>query len=208
MRSIIIASAAAALVAGTASIALIAPAQAMPIPQNTTPATHFTFTTGCGAAVVTNNTTHTLTAQFNQIGENASHLRTIDVRPGGHITLHSHFSTIKVITLDHTAGTRQVTQAKVGKECSTISRPVTIHGDGRIGNPLKAETRSWGEDTHYTYQWLRNGKTITGATHPTYTPRQGTDSYKKISVKITGTRPGHTPAVRTSHPILVGPATV
>ena len=75
---------------------------------------------------------------------------------------------------------------------------VKVTGTARLGSRLKAGTVSWDvTGTRTTYQWLRNGKKIKGASSRSY--RLTTkDVGKKISVRVTGTAPGHRPGSSTS----------
>jgi alpha-tubulin suppressor-like RCC1 family protein len=63
---------------------------------------------------------------------------------------------------------------------------------------LQASTAAWSPaPVTLTYQWLRSGKAIAGATSDTYQV-QAEDVGKKLSVKVTGTKTGYKSASKTS----------
>ena len=67
-----------------------------------------------------------------------------------------------------------------------------------VGASLKAAAGDWfPTPTSFSYQWLRDGKAISGATKSTYT-LVAADVGKKISVKVTGSKAGYTTASKTS----------
>ncbi|MHA7155020.1 S8 family serine peptidase [Arthrobacter sp. TMN-50] len=76
------------------------------------------------------------------------------------------------------------------------TRPV-ISGAAAVGSSLVAEPGVWGSGTTFSFQWLRNGSAISGATTPAYRPT-GDDISTRLSVQITGTRPGYTTVATTS----------
>ena len=80
---------------------------------------------------------------------------------------------------------------------TNTARP-TISGHPHVKTLLKAHPGRWlPTATKYTYQWLRNGKAIRGAIHSTYRVVK-TDRHRAVSVRITATRSGYTPAARSS----------
>lgn len=77
------------------------------------------------------------------------------------------------------------------------STPV-IAGTARVGSKLAPEFAfDWQPKPTLTYQWLRNGKAIKGATSRTYTPVVA-DLAQKVSVRVTAAKSGYTTVVRTS----------
>ena len=67
----------------------------------------------------------------------------------------------------------------------------SISGKVGFGKKLTANPGSWSPaPTGYTYQWLRNGAVIKGATSKTYKPRRA-DAGKRISVRVTPVLAGH-----------------
>lgn len=74
-----------------------------------------------------------------------------------------------------------------------------IIGTPRVGRTLRAAPGTWTGATTRRYRWFVNGRVINGATNPTYVPTRWTRG-KRITVKVTGTRPGYTSLTRTSAP--------
>lgn len=65
-----------------------------------------------------------------------------------------------------------------------------IRGELRIGSKLTADTTGWVPaltSATAAYQWMRDGKSIAGATAKTYTVKEA-DRGKRISVKVTSTQ--------------------
>ena len=74
----------------------------------------------------------------------------------------------------------------------------TIKGKAIVGKKLTAIPGSWTPaDVTFTYQWLRNGKPIAGATGVKY-KLKNKDKGKRISVTVTGSKSGFTSASATS----------
>ncbi|MGB0098885.1 MAG: M4 family metallopeptidase [Nocardioides sp.] len=76
----------------------------------------------------------------------------------------------------------------------------TMTGKAKVGAMLTAKPGVWKPGrVSVKYQWLRNGKPIKKATAATY--RLGTgDQGKRISVRVTGSKPGYATAKATSKP--------
>ena len=72
-----------------------------------------------------------------------------------------------------------------------------ISGTLAVGQKLTVTTGTWTSGTTLAYQWLRNGKSISGATKSTYT-LVSYDAGTAISVKITGTQSGFATISKTS----------
>jgi hypothetical protein len=76
--------------------------------------------------------------------------------------------------------------------------PPTITGSTIVGQTLTANVGIWNpEPTSYTYQWLRNGSVVSGATGKTFT-LSASDVGRNISVRVTGTKSGYSSATQTS----------
>ena len=74
-----------------------------------------------------------------------------------------------------------------------------VSGKRVVGRTLIAKTGNWGSGVDkYGYQWLRNGKTIKGATKATYVQTKA-DRKKKIDVKVTAVGAGYNKASKASH---------
>ncbi|MEV7396920.1 GDSL-type esterase/lipase family protein [Aeromicrobium sp. NPDC092404] len=81
---------------------------------------------------------------------------------------------------------------------SLASTPVpTISGTPVVGGHLLAATGSWDDGVALAYQWRRAGAAIPGATAPIYDPTDA-DAGSRLSVTVTGTKPGFTATARTS----------
>jgi len=80
-----------------------------------------------------------------------------------------------------------------------IAAPVpTIAGTIRVGGALTVTTGIWTPaPVALKYQWLRNGKNISGATKTKYT-LVAADALANISVRVTGSKTGFTSVVTTS----------
>jgi hypothetical protein len=73
-----------------------------------------------------------------------------------------------------------------------------VSGTTRVGKTVTAAVGSWSPTgLTYSYTWLRNGKTIAGATGKTYV-LSGSDYKKKISVTVRGSTQGYTSVSKTS----------
>jgi secreted trypsin-like serine protease len=78
----------------------------------------------------------------------------------------------------------------------TSSTP-TITGSMLKSGSLTANPGTWSPAPRFSYQWFRNGATISGATSRTYSLQQA-DWGKRISVRVTGTVTGYTTVAKTS----------
>lgn len=78
------------------------------------------------------------------------------------------------------------------------------HGTA-VGDEVQAQPPVWAghTDVTNTYQWLRDGAPISGATGTSYV-LQAADYNKMVSVKATGTKPNFAPGSSTSDGVLVG----
>jgi Zn-dependent metalloprotease len=91
--------------------------------------------------------------------------------------------------------TSAVTPASVP---SVVAGSPTIKGKAIVGKTLTALPGTWGPaPVTLTYQWLRNGTPIAGATGVKY-KLKNKDKGKKISVRVTGAKSGFTSATATS----------
>lgn len=86
---------------------------------------------------------------------------------------------------------------------SFVLAPVPlIAGEARVGNSLNVDSGKWDEGVTLKVQWLNNGSSIAGATTSSYqlAPQDVGD---KISVSVTGSKPGFTSLVRISSSLTV-----
>lgn len=120
-----------------------------------------------------------------------------------------HRQNIEKTTLTHIGigvacssnGSRYFTQVFAGyngqpKPWVTGSTP-KLTGKAKAGITLTAVPGTWMPGTTLSYQWYANGKKISGATKATFTPKQAQVG-KKITVKVTGKKSGHTTVTKTS----------
>lgn len=81
--------------------------------------------------------------------------------------------------------------------------PVIV-GTGAIGSTLSVNAGAWSpQPVLFSYQWLRDGSSITGATGPTYRLTSA-DTGSRVSVLVTGTKSGYATGVRRSAAISAG----
>lgn len=88
------------------------------------------------------------------------------------------------------------TSATVTVAAGLVSATPKVTGAARVGETLTSTRGKWSAGSTFTYSWLRDGKTISGATGSTYTVTPA-DVAKAIQVKVTGTKAGASVA-RTS----------
>ncbi|WP_456787322.1 hypothetical protein [Cellulomonas sp. P5_C5] len=82
----------------------------------------------------------------------------------------------------------------------TTTTAPAITGTAKVGSVLTASAGTWSPTaTSMTYQWLRAGSAISGATTASYAPTAA-DVGKALSVKVTVARTGYTGASATSAP--------
>jgi hypothetical protein len=80
----------------------------------------------------------------------------------------------------------------------------TVSGTARVGSTLSASPGTWSPAPRLSYQWLRNGAAIPGATGATYQPTAA-DAGTRISVNVTGTLAGYEPTSRASAGVTIAP---
>jgi len=79
----------------------------------------------------------------------------------------------------------------------------TISGTGKKGTPLSIVTGTWQPRVTFTYQWTRNGTSISGAHGATYRVKQS-DIGARLNVKVTGSLNGYKPVTRTAARYVTG----
>ncbi len=88
----------------------------------------------------------------------------------------------------------------------TATPTPTVSGTPTVGATLSAKPGTWAPaPVAFAYQWLRNGKAISGATSSSYA-LTAADAGAAVSVKVTGYKNGYTPASKTSAAVTVGNA--
>jgi hypothetical protein len=99
------------------------------------------------------------------------------------------------------AGHKPVVKASAGHrvgagKLAKAPKPV-VKGKARVGQTLKAKAGKWDAGVAKTYRWYAGGKKIKGAVKAKYKiakKHQG----KRITVKVTGKKPGYTTVTKTS----------
>lgn len=83
-----------------------------------------------------------------------------------------------------------------------------VSGTPKVGQPVKAASGSWSPTGNtYTYQWLANGTTITGATAKAFTPAAA-HAGAKLALRVTASRSGYPTIKVTSPAVAVQPGTL
>ncbi len=106
------------------------------------------------------------------------------------------------------SGYTSVSQTSTAKsvEGVLVSSVPTLAGNPTVAQTLTANPGTWGPaPVTLTYQWLRNGSAISGATSSTYVVKSA-DASATISVRVSGTKTGYTSASRTSSTLVIGKA--
>lgn len=91
-------------------------------------------------------------------------------------------------------------QLELGQPVNTGLPLVT--GTGTVGQTLSCSTGTWLNSPTFTYQWMRSGVVIAGATSATYLLVAG-DSTKAVTCIVTGTKAGLAVAAPASNSIAV-----
>jgi hypothetical protein len=140
----------------------------------------FVYQWRSGGGVIAGATGATYTLQPSDLGDQ------ISVRVTGSKTNYvTRTSAYSVPTVKVSAGT-------------LAAKTPTISGSAKVGKALTAVTGAWAPTpVTFSYKWLRDGKTISGATKSAYT-LTASDLKKAISVTVTGSKSGYTSAAKTS----------
>jgi len=97
-----------------------------------------------------------------------------------------------------TTVTKSSAAVSVALQALTSTPAPKISGTAKVGKKLTATSGTWAPSpVTVSYQWLRNGKPISGATKSTYTLVKA-DAGAKITVKTTGKKAGYTAVSKTS----------
>lgn len=93
-------------------------------------------------------------------------------------------------------------RATVAKGAIKVGK-VPLSGKARVGKKLKVTVKGWGpKPVKVRYQWLRNGKSIKGATKATYTLKKA-DRNKKVKVRATVSKARYTTVKKSSRSVKV-----
>lgn len=95
---------------------------------------------------------------------------------------------------DHTEWSRPT--GKVVRGSLTGAKP-RLSGSAQVGKSLKAKAGTWTAGTDLSYSWAANGKKIAGASRATLKLAKA-QAGKRITVTVTGTRPGYAPLSKAS----------
>ncbi|TWH01994.1 hypothetical protein L615_001400000570 [Nocardioides sp. J9] len=161
----------------------VTPPEVSPTPTSTT------YEWTVGSRVVTTSVP-TLALTSAMVG------RRVSVRVGFQAPGRTTAWTPATLTGEPGGATR--TAVVTGKAWKVLRRPA-VTGTPRVGKRLAVRApRLSGKAQRLTYQWLRNGKVIKGATGTRYVLRTA-DRGKRISVRVRATTP-HRPATRATSP--------
>jgi hypothetical protein len=100
-----------------------------------------------------------------------------------------------------------VSTAVVAKADLVAGAAPTIAGNAAYPATLTASATGWAETTKLSYQWLRDGAAITGATKATYAVSRS-DRGHTLTVKLTATRTGYNTLTATTEDSRVIPVAV
>jgi len=109
----------------------------------------------------------------------------------------------KKISVTVTATRSGYTTVVKTSKASTVAKgnisvkSVKVSGKRTYGSTLTTPTPTWNSVATYTYQWLRNGKAISGATGQSYKQAYA-DKGKKIDVKVKASAPGYNSVTKAS----------
>jgi len=83
----------------------------------------------------------------------------------------------------------------------------SVSGTPNVGLQISALPGTWDAGVSFSYQWLRGGTAIAGANASTYSLTSA-DLAGKVSVAVTGSKPGYFPLTKTSPTVTVGVGTL
>ncbi|MDY0912829.1 hypothetical protein [Rathayibacter festucae] len=98
----------------------------------------------------------------------------------------------------YTAVTKTSAAVTAKAALQTLMPTPTITGTTKVGSTLTANPGTWDSGTTLTYQWKKNnGVYISGATAKTYVLK-ASDAGATVTVSVTATKTGYSPATKTS----------
>lgn len=119
-------------------------------------------------------------------------------------TALSTAATLRVVAVRKKVGSRTYPEVLTSRKSITVTdAPLTstpsptVIGSPRFGSVLSVGQPAWDTGAVLTYQWLRNGVPVTGATGTSYAVGLA-DIGHPLSVRVTGSKPGFASATRTS----------
>lgn len=110
-----------------------------------------------------------------------------------------HGVSVRVTATNGTTSATSTSAAVAGRAAALRNtRKPVAKGTPRVGKTLTADAGAWTPaPTGTTYQWLRNGAAVRGATKRTFRLTRA-DQGKKVAVRVTVSRAGSTSAAATS----------
>ncbi len=95
-------------------------------------------------------------------------------------------------------GRRPATRSTVTPGVPLVATsPPVLSGTFRYGQTVATTAGTWPGTPRFSYQWLRDGRAITGATRSTYRI-VGADAGHRLSSRVTGSLTGYAPGARSS----------
>lgn len=89
-----------------------------------------------------------------------------------------------------------------------VATEPSVTGEVVVGATVQAEPGTWDPgDVSPSYQWMRDGQPVVGATTRSYQPGAA-DAGRALAVRVTASRPGYQAAVATSPARTVAPGTL
>ncbi|MFS3129263.1 beta-propeller fold lactonase family protein [Nocardioides sp. Bht2] len=119
----------------------------------------------------------------------------------GGLLLPAGSDTGRSIQIPLTVGEKPVVTPPAAKPIKNTKKPA-ITGKAKVGKVLKTTKGTWNTTVTVKYQWLRNGKTIKGATKAKSKATKK-DAKKKITVKVTATKSGWKTATATAKAVKI-----
>ncbi|WP_203137202.1 excalibur calcium-binding domain-containing protein [Microbacterium sp. JZ31] len=101
----------------------------------------------------------------------------------------------------------QQTDPLPAAEIPATAGQVVVSGAAKVGSTLTAQASAWAEGAALSYQWLRDGTVIPGATSDTYTV-VAPDLGRRLSVRVMGAPAGEEPVTVTSTDVVVAAGTL
>lgn len=93
----------------------------------------------------------------------------------------------------------RISAARIVARARLVAGTPLVSGPARVGRRLHVLPGRWSPGTRFTFQWLAAGRIMPGAHARTLLLRRALAG-KRITVRVTGTKPGYTTIVRTSRP--------
>lgn len=112
------------------------------------------------------------------------------------------------VAIDHAGNTEPMPPTPDATTAVVAALPLnptvapSTSGTARVGGRLTVSAGSWPVAVTSSYQWLRAGVAIPGATGTAYVPTAA-DLGKAVSVRVSASAPQRTPAVVTTSPVTV-----